>query len=297
MTTYGATDLADRSSEPERPRGAFQGSTYRTQIRPHHGLERLPLREIWDSRDLLGYLVWRDLRVRYRQTLLGAGWAILQPFLSMVVFTIFFGGLLKVPSQGLPYAVFSFSALVPWNYFSSALSGISGSLVGNAGLLTKVYFPRLLIPLGNMVARLADFGTALLVVFALVAYYRLPLRVEMLILPLFLLLMMVCTLGVGLWLAAINVYYRDIQVLVPFVIQLWLFATPVVYPSSLVGSRWQVIYALNPMVAIIEGFRWALLGTPPPDLTLWISVGFSLVLLVSGIAVFQRTQRTMADVV
>jgi lipopolysaccharide transport system permease protein len=273
------------------------GTFFQTRIHPHHGLEGLPLKEIWGSRELLGYLVWRDLRVRYKQTLLGAGWAILQPFLSMVVFTIFFGGLLKVPSQGLPYAVFSFAALVPWNYFSSALGGVSGSLVGNASLLTKVYFPRLLIPLGNMIARLADFGAALLVVFVLLAYYRLPLRPEILTLPLFLLLMMVCTLGVGLWLAAINVYYRDVQVLVPFLLQLWLFATPVVYPSSLVGSRWRVVYALNPMVAIIEGFRWSLLATPPPDFTIWVSVGTSLVVLASGIIVFQRTQRTMADVV
>jgi lipopolysaccharide transport system permease protein len=246
---------------------------------------------------LLGYLIWRDLRVRYKQTLLGAGWAILQPFISMIVFTVFFGGLLKVPSEGLPYAVFSFAALVPWGYFSSALGGVSGSLVGNAGLLTKVYFPRLLIPLGNMIARLADFGVALLIVFALIAYYRLPLRLELLSLPLFLLLMMVCTLGVGLWLAAINVYYRDVQVIVPFLLQLWLFATPIVYPSSLVGSRWRVVYALNPMVAIIEGFRWALLGTSPPDLSLWVSLAMSLVFLASGILVFQRTQRTMADVV
>jgi lipopolysaccharide transport system permease protein len=279
------------------PGGDLRRNPHATRIRPHRGLDSIPFKEIWDSRDLLAYLIWRDLRVRYRQTILGAGWAILQPFLSMVVFTIFFGGLLKVPSQGLPYAVFSFAALVPWSYFSSALGGVSGSLVGNAGLLTKVYFPRVLIPLGNMVARLADFGTALLIVFALVAYFRLPLRLEVLALPLFLLLMMVCALGVGLWLASINVYYRDVQVLVPFVITLWQFATPVVYPSSLVGSRWQVVYSLNPMVAIIEGFRWALLGTPPPGLTLWISVGLSLLFLGSGIVVFQRTQRTMADVV
>ena len=287
--------------DPPLKGGAWRSDPYveslHTRIRPHHGLEGLPLKEIWGSRDLLGFLIWRDLRVRYKQTILGAGWAILQPFLSMVVFTIFFGGLLKVPSEGLPYAVFSFAALVPWNYFSSALVGVSGSLVGNAGLLTKVYFPRFLIPLGNMVARLADFGAALLVVFVLIAYYRLPLRWEVLSLPLFLLLMMVCALGVGLWLAAINVYYRDVQVIVPFLVQLWLFATPVVYPSSLVGGRWKVVYALNPMVAIIEGFRWALLGTSPPDLSLWVSLGVNLVFLASGILVFQRTQRTMADVV
>ncbi|MGA2111388.1 MAG: ABC transporter permease [Anaerolineales bacterium] len=291
------SEIVASPSGGSRPEGSSLGGHSLTRILPHQGVEGVPLREIWDSRDLLGYLIWRDLRVRYKQTLLGAGWAILQPFISMIVFTVFFGGLLKVPSEGLPYAVFSFAALVPWGYFSSALGGVSGSLVGNAGLLTKVYFPRLLIPLGNMIARLADFGVALLIVFALIAYYRLPLRLELLSLPLFLLLMMVCTLGVGLWLAAINVYYRDVQVIVPFLLQLWLFATPIVYPSSLVGSRWRVVYALNPMVAIIEGFRWALLGTSPPDLSLWVSLAMSLVFLASGILVFQRTQRTMADVV
>jgi len=267
------------------------------QVRARRGWQGVDWRELWQHRELLGFLAWRDIRVRYKQTLLGAGWAILQPLLSMVVFTLFFGGLLKVPSEGLPYAVFTYAALVPWNYFSQALGGAAGSLVGNAGLVTKVYFPRLVLPVSGLLARLMDFGAALLVVFALMLYYRLPLLPSLVLLPAFLLLAMGIALGVGLWLAALNVYYRDIQVLVPFLLQLWMFATPVVYSSTLLSGPWRILYSLNPMVAVIEGFRWCLLGTAAPGASVWVALGVTVLLLVSGVVVFTQTQRTMADVV
>jgi homopolymeric O-antigen transport system permease protein len=267
------------------------------RVRAHSGWQGVGWRELWEHRELLGFLAWRDVRVRYKQTLLGAGWAILQPLLSMIVFTLFFGGLLKVPSEGLPYAVFTYAALVPWNYFSQSLGGAAGSLVGNAGLVTKVYFPRLVLPVAGLIARLVDFGAALLVIFALMLYYRLPILPALALLPAFLLLAMGVALGVGLWLAAINVYYRDVQVLVPFLLQLWMFATPVVYSSTLLSGPWRILYSLNPMVAVIDGFRWCLLGTAAPGASLWAALGVTLVLLVSGVVVFTQTQRTMADVV
>jgi lipopolysaccharide transport system permease protein len=267
------------------------------RVRARVGWQGVGWREFWEHRELLGFLAWRDIRVRYKQTLLGAGWAILQPLLSMIVFTLFFGGLLKVPSEGLPYAVFTYAALVPWNYFSQSLGGAAGSLVGNAGLVTKVYFPRLVLPVSGLIARLVDFGAALLVVFALMLYYHLRFLPTLALLPGFLLLAMGVALGVGLWLAALNVYYRDIQVLVPFLLQLWMFATPVVYSSTLLTGPWRVIYSLNPMVAVIEGFRWCLLGTTAPGVSIWAALGVTVVLLASGVVVFTQTQRTMADVV
>jgi lipopolysaccharide transport system permease protein len=257
----------------------------------------LDARELWDGRELLWNLTWRDIRVRYKQTILGAGWAILQPVFQMVVMSIFFGGLLKVSSDSYPYAIFSFAALLPWNLFSSSLSGVSNSLVGNAGLLTKVYFPRLVIPLSNILARLVDFAIALVVFFLMTMWFGVPLTPAIALLPLFLLLALGFALGSGLILASLNVYYRDIQVLVGLFLPLLQMASPVVYSSSLVEGKWRWVYNLNPMAGVINGFRYALLGATPPDSSIWVSVAVTIVLLMAGLLLFQRTQRTMADVV
>jgi lipopolysaccharide transport system permease protein len=254
-------------------------------------------RELWESRELLWNLTWRDIRVRYKQTLLGAGWAILQPVFQMVVMSIFFGGLLKVSSDNYPYAIFSFAALLPWNLFSSSLGGVSGSLVGNASLLTKVYFPRLVVPLSNILGRLVDFGIALVIFFLMMLGFQVPFTPAMALLPLFLLLAIGFALGAGLILAALNVYYRDIGVLVSLFLPLLQMASPVVYSSSLVQGPWRWVYNLNPMAGVINGFRYSLLGSTAPDASIWVSVGVTILLLVCGLLLFQRTQRTMADVV
>jgi lipopolysaccharide transport system permease protein len=266
-------------------------------VQARSGWQLLDARELWDGRELLWNLTWRDIRVRYKQTLLGASWAVMQPVFQMIVMSVFFGGLLKVSSDNYPYAIFSFAALLPWNLFASSLSGVSNSLVGNAGLLTKVYFPRLVVPLSNVLARLVDFGIALVVFFAMMVAYQVRFTPALLMLPLYLLMVVGFVLGAGLILASLNVYYRDIQVLVGLFLPLLQMASPVVYSSSLVQGNWRWVYNLNPMAGVINGFRFALLGSAPPDDSIWISVGVTIVLLVAGLLLFQRTQRTMADVV
>jgi lipopolysaccharide transport system permease protein len=257
----------------------------------------LDVRELWDGRELLWNLTWRDIRVRYKQTLLGAGWAVMQPVFQMIVMSVFFGGLLKVSSDNYPYAIFSFAALLPWNLFSSSLSGVSSSLVGNANLLTKVYFPRLVVPLSNVLARLVDFAIALVVFFVMMVYFGVPFTPALAFLPLYLLMVIAFVLGSGLILASLNVYYRDVQVLVGLFLPLLQMASPVVYSSSLVQGNWRWLYNLNPMAGVINGFRYTLLGSAPPDASIWISVAMTVVLLVVGLLLFHRTQRTMADVV
>lgn len=237
--------------------------------------------------------------MRYKQTLLGASWAVLKPFLNMVVFTIFFGGLAKVPSEGVPYPIFSFAALLPWELFSNALSISSRSLVQNRHMITKIYFPRVILPLSSTLSGVVDFLIAFVILLAMMAFYRIQPTLNMLTLPLFLLLAIVAALGVGLWLSALNVLYRDIGYITPFLTQFWLFITPIVYPTSMIPEQWRVLYALNPMTGVVEGFRWAILGTQQgaPGLTLYISIAVSVVLLISGMYYFKRMERHFSDLV
>ncbi|MFL6289943.1 MAG: ABC transporter permease [Thermoanaerobaculia bacterium] len=269
-----------------------------TRIRPSRGWVALGLRELWEYRELLWFLVWRDVKVRYKQTVLGAGWAILQPVATMVVFSLFFGRLARMPSDGLPYPVFSFAGLVPWTFFSQGLSQSANSLVGSHNLITKVYFPRLAIPIATVLAGLVDFALAFLVLLVLMLAYGIVPGPEVLALAPLLVLALATALGAGLWLSALNVQFRDVRYIVPFLTQLWLFLTPIAYPSSLLGEPWRTVYGLNPMAGVVEGFRWALLGTgEPPGAMLAASVLAALALLASGALYFRRTERTFADVI
>ncbi|MGQ9569001.1 MAG: ABC transporter permease [Anaerolineae bacterium] len=267
------------------------------RIAPTRGWKVLDLRELWEYRELLYFLTWRDIRVRYKQTVLGAAWAIIQPFFTMVVFSLFFGRLAKVPSDGVPYPIFSYAALLPWNYFAGSLSGAGNSLVGSANLIRRVYFPRLVIPLSSVLAGLVDFAIAFLVLLGMMVYFGVRPTTGALLLPGFLLLALVTALGVGLWLSALNVKYRDVRYVIPFLTQFWMFATPVAYPSSLLGEPWRTLYGLNPMVGVVEGFRWALLGTQPPSTMVGVSALVAVVLLVSGAFYFRQVERTFADVI
>lgn len=269
-----------------------------TIIRPSSGWVSLNLRNLWEYRELLYFLVWRDVKVRYKQTVLGATWAILQPFFTMVVFTIFLGYLAKLPSEGIPYPVFTFTALLPWQLFAHALTESGNSLVANQQLIKKVYFPRLVIPVSAVLAGLVDFGIAFLVLLGMMFYYGIVPTASALTLPLFLLLAIATALTVGLWLSALNVQYRDVRYTIPFLTQFWLFATPIAYSSSLVPERWRALYGLNPMAGVVEGFRWALLGKPEGvGLMLIISTLVVGVLLVGGLMYFRRMEKTFADMV
>jgi len=270
-----------------------------TILQPPKGLGALRLRDLWLYRELIYFMTWRDLKVRYKQTLLGASWAVLRPFLTMVVFSIFFGDLAQVPSDGVPYPIFSFAALVPWGLFSDAVSVAGRSLVQNRHMITKVYFPRVILPLSSILAGLVDFLIAFVILIGMMVYYKISPTGYVWTLPLFLLLAVVTATGVGLWLAALNVQYRDVNYMTPFLTQFWLFVTPIAYPASMVPSQWQLIYFLNPMAGVVEGFRWALLGTEQgaPGLQLVVSSVVALVLLVTGFAYFRRMERTFADMV
>ncbi len=267
-------------------------------IRPSKGWGSLNLGEIWLYRELVYFLTWRDLKVRYKQTALGAGWAILQPVLSMIVFSIFFGGLLSVPSEGVPYPIFSYAALLPWGVFAKALNDTGRSLVSNRAMLTKIYFPRMVIPLASVFSSMADFLIAFIVMLGLMFYYQIPPTVNIWTLPFFLLLAVITALGVGLWLSAMNVLYRDIGYMIPYITQLWFYLTPIVYPASKVPEEWQFFYALNPMVGVVEGFRWALLGTADaPNPMIAVSATIALLIFISGMFYFRRMERTFADMV
>ena len=269
-----------------------------TVIRPPKGWIPINLRELWAYRELLYFFTWRDIKVRYKQTLLGFAWAILQPLLMMIVFTLFFGTLAKIPSENIPYPLFSYAGVLPWTLFAEGLTRSSNSLVQDANLVQKVYFPRLLMPLSGILSPVVDFAIALVVLFGLMAYFSYSPTITMLWLPLFLLLELMLALGVGLWLSAINVEYRDVRYAVPFLIQLWLFASPVVYPVTFVPERFQTAYGLiNPMSGIIEGFRWAILGTEPPSYLIFASVAIIIVILISGAFYFRRREKAFADVV
>jgi homopolymeric O-antigen transport system permease protein len=269
-----------------------------TVVQPSHGWIRPDLSELWEYRELLFFLIWRDLKVRYKQTVLGAAWAVIQPLLTMVLFSLFFGRLAKVPSDGIPYPIFSYAALVPWTFFASGLSGASNSLVASAQLIRKIYFPRLVIPTASVVSGIVDFGIAFSVLLLMMLHYGYgPSWKTLLLLPL-LLLTLATSLGVGIWLSALNLQFRDVRYTVPFLVQLWLFATPIAYPSSLLPDRWRTLYAVNPMVGVIEGFRWALLDTDTaPGPMVGVSTLFALAILVSGVLYFKRVEKQFADLV
>jgi len=268
-------------------------------ITPISGWTALNLKDLWVYRELVYFITWRNLKVRYKQTALGAAWAIIQPFLTMVVFSIFFGNLAKVPSDGVPYPIFSYTALLPWTLFAKALTDASHSLVQSSHMITKVYFPRLILPLASILAGLVDFALAFLVLFAMMLYYGIYPTVVIWTLPLFVLLAMITALGVGFWLSAMNVLYRDIGYVLPFLTQFWMTLTPIAYPASLVPEKWRLIYALNPMTGVVEGFRWALLGSSAsaPTSILAVSTGISILVLITGLYYFRRMERRFADMV
>jgi len=267
-------------------------------IRPSHGFVQLKLEKLWEYRELLFFLLWRDVKVRYKQTALGVGWAVIQPTLTMIVFSIFFGWLGKIPSDGLPYPVFVYTALLPWQLFAYSLTESSNSLVSNEKLISKVYFPRLVIPLSSTLAGVMDALIAGVVLLGMMGYYGIMPTGSVWALPLFALLAIGAALGIGLWLSALNVEYRDVRYTLPFLTQLWLFATPIAYPSSLIPESWRALYGLNPMVGVVEGFRWAILGAnSPPVPMLAASVIASLLLLFSGLYYFRRMERTFADTI
>ena len=257
----------------------------------------VPFAELWDFRELVYFFVWRDIKIRYKQTAIGAAWAVLQPFLMMLIFNLFFGRLGNLGSDGLPYPIFYYSALLPWMYFAGALQTSTNTIVENQRLITKVYFPRLALPLSSVLSGLVDFGVSFLMFVVLMIYYRIQPTAALLWFPAFLLLAILLALGVGLWLSAMNAIYRDVRYVLPFLVQFWLFASPVVYPSSRVPEKWRWLYGLNPMAGVIEGFRWSLTGrgTPPSHLLI-ISSAMVVVVLLSGVAYFQKMETTMADV-
>ena len=268
------------------------------RIVPPHGWFDLDFKEIWAARELLYFFVWRDVKIRYKQTAIGAAWAVLQPFMTMVVFSLFFGSLAKIPSHGLPYPIFYYSALLPWMYFAGALQSATNVVVEQQRVITKVYFPRLVLPLSAVVGGLIDFAISFAVFLAMMLYYRIAPTPAILLFPCFLLLAVLTALGVGLWLSALNAIYRDVRYVLPFLVQFWLFASPVAYPSSLVPERWRWLYGLNPMAGVIEGFRWSLTGHgQPPNLLLAASAGMLLHIFAVGAAYFQKMEGTIADVV
>lgn len=267
-------------------------------IRPAGRWASVGLTELWEYRELLYFLIWRDVKVRYKQTALGAAWAILQPLMMMAVFSLFFGYLAGLPSDGVPYPIFTLSALLPWQLFAHALSESSNSLVANERLLTKVYFPRLVVPIAAVLGGLVDFAIAFVILLLMMLYYGVAPTWAIVTLPGFILLAVITALGVGLWLSALNVQYRDVRHTMGFLIQFWLFATPVAYSGSLVPERWRPLYGLNPMVGVVEGFRWALLGkSEPPGAVLAVSVAVVVVLLIGGLYYFRRMEQEFADVV
>ena len=267
------------------------------RIVPLQPLPSLGIREIWTYRELLYFLAWRDLKVRYHQTILGILWAVIKPCSMMIVFSVFFGWLGRIPSDGLPYPMFVFAALLPWQLFAHTLSATSHSLVANQHLITKVYFPRLIIPISSMGIGLIDFGIALLVLFVMLLYYHIPIIPQILALPAFMMLGITSALGVGLWASALNVRHRDVGHAIPFVTQLWFFVTPVAYPSSLIPESWHAWYGINPMASVVEGFRWALFGSGGDIAEMFIlSLLISSTLLMSGLYFFRRTEQTFADV-
>lgn len=266
-------------------------------ITPAKGWDMISFRDLWEYRELVYFLTLRDIKVRYKQTVLGVAWAVLQPLGMMAVFTIFFGKLAGIPSEGVPYPVFVYSALLPWQLFSRAIGEAANSLVGGQQLITRVYFPRTIIPLSTVLAGLVEFGVSIVILIGLMLYYGILPTAAIWTLPLFFLLMLMTALAVGLWLSALNVEYRDVRYVLPFLSQMWLFITPVIYSSSLLPEKWLIIYGLNPMAGVVEGFRWALLGVGPgPSPLLAVSTGVAVFLFFTGLMFFRNREKTFADV-
>jgi lipopolysaccharide transport system permease protein len=268
------------------------------RIAPSQGWWEFPFSELWDYRELLYFIVWRDIKIRYKQTAIGAAWAVLQPFLTMLVFSLFFGKLAHVPSEGMPYPIFYYSALLPWMYFAAALQNATSAIVENQKVITKVYFPRVALPLAAVLASLVDFAISFLMFLVLMIYYGVHPTAAIVWFPAFLLLAILTALGVGLWLSALNAIYRDVRYVMPFLIQFWMFASPVAYPSSLVPEKWRWVYGLNPMAGVIEGFRWSLAGHGnAPGAMVFVSAAVVVLVLLGGLAYFQHMETTVADVV
>jgi len=268
-------------------------------IRPANGLAALNLRDLWTYRELIYFMIWRDLKVRYKQTLLGAAWAVIQPLMTMLVFNFLFNNVAKLPTDGIPYPIFSFTALLPWGLFTTALNNASRSLTSNTNMITKVYFPKLILPMASVLAGLVDFAIAFVILIGMMIYFHFtPSWTALWAVPVFLLLSIITALGVALWLAAINVQYRDVGYALPFITQFWMFITPVAYSSKVISEKWQVVYALNPMAGVVNGFRWALLGSGnPPDMLVAISTVIALIVLVTGLIYFRNMERTFADTI
>lgn len=270
----------------------------KTVIVPSRGWISLNLKELWQYRELLGILAWRDVSVRYKQSIVGIGWAIIQPVMTMIIFTIIFGKFAKLPSEGIPYPVFTYCALLPWNYFSRSLSDSSDSLVGSAHLVTKIYFPRIILPVSKVFAGLIDLSIAFVILLGMMVWYRMIPTVGIFFLPVFILVAMLAALGVGLWFTALNVLYRDVKFVVPFLVQFWMYASPVAYSTSIIPDRWKWVYGLNPMVGVVEGFRWALLGKSAPFFSMFlIPILIIFFVLISGLYFFKHMEKTFADII
>ncbi len=267
-------------------------------IHASDNLFKLNIAEIWEYRELLSMFVWRDVAVRYKQSLIGIGWAVIQPVVTMIIFSIIFGYLAKLPSEGIPYPIYTFCALLPWNYFARSLTDSSDSLVSSSDLITKVYFPRLILPLSKVLAVFIDFAIAFFILLALMVWYQITPSYGIFLLPVFMLIAMLTAFGIGLWLTALNVKYRDIKFVVPFIAQLWMYTSPVAYSTSLIPEKWQWLYGLNPMVGVIEGFRWALLSKDMPNIEMMsISTGIVLIILLGGIYYFRKMEQTFSDII
>lgn len=286
------------STEQIKPAVINQNNLPVLRLEPSKGWVALRLNELWQYRELLYFLTWRDIKVRYKQTVLGLAWAVIQPFFTMVVFSLFFGRLAGVPSDELPYPIFSYAALVPWTFFASGLTNSSNSLVGSSNLIKKVYFPRLVIPISTVFSGVVDFALAFVVLLLMMLYFGIVPTANVIFLPLFLLLAFITSLGVGLWFSAMNVQFRDVRYTINFVVQFWMFATPIAYPSSMLSEPWRTLYGLNPMAGVVEGFRWALLGTETaPGPMIIVSAIMAVIFFVSGLFYFRRMEKTFADVV
>jgi homopolymeric O-antigen transport system permease protein len=267
-------------------------------IEPRRGLFDLGLKSIWEYRELLYFLVWRDLKVRYKQTIIGIGWAVLQPLITMLILAVIFGHFVKIPSDGVPYPIFAFCALLPWNYFATALNRCIVSVMADSHVISKIYFPRLILPFAGTISGLVDFAISLVLFLGFMVWYEIGIAWWLLTLPFFLMFALVTALAVGLWLSALNVRYRDVTYTIPLLIQVWMFASPVVYPVSLISEKWRFLYSLNPMAGVIEGFRWALLGKASPDFSVMaVSALVVMSLLAGGLVFFRNMERTFADFV
>jgi lipopolysaccharide transport system permease protein len=289
MSTYALPNSPPPHTHQAKPPVVVQASK---------GFLRLDLQPVWEYRELLYFLVWRDIKVRYKQTAIGAAWAICQPLLTMMIFAVIFGRFAKIPSDNVPYPIFAFAGLLPWTYFSQSISRSGMSVVSDANLIRKIYFPRLIIPASAVVAPLVDFTLSLLILLLMMAWYRITPNWAVTTLPLFIGLAVCAALGVSLWLSALNVRYRDVGHAIPFLVQFWMYASPIVYPVSLIPKQWRSLYSLNPMVGVVEGFRWGLLGKERPEFgAIAIGTLVALILFLSGLVFFKRMERSFADIV